>query len=320
MINSVRNSVLTITNKNNYGYISPSDFNLLAQNAQMELYEEYFSNYNKAINAENLRVSGTDYANIGKAAAEALETFLVSDFLYHRSQNTFYLPSVTTTGDEAYMISKVMVRTTMIESGFNFGNAVGQLYDTSANFISAGVQINDIVINIDVSPNTLAYVTGIISPIQLTLSSNIFTAPRSEAYEIYSNSGVYEAEKITNGNTHLLVNSNLTSPSMIYPAYSNVSDYMELYPTSIRRYGNVKAAYFRYPKPPKWTYNVLSNGEPVFDQTQPDYQDFELPKEDEHKLVAKILQYCGIVIREAGVSQFGIAKEQQSTPSFSVQQ
>jgi hypothetical protein len=60
----------------------------------------------------------------------------------------------------------------------------------------------------------------------------------------------------------------------------------------------------------------LLNGEPAFDQTQPDYQDFELPTEDEYKLVAKILQYCGVVIREAEVAQFASAQQQQAEPTF----
>jgi hypothetical protein len=64
----------------------------------------------------------------------------------------------------------------------------------------------------------------------------------------------------------------------------------------------------------------LSNGEPVFDQSQPDYQDFELPLEDEYKLVMKILQYCGMSIRESEVTQFGMAQEQHEQPSFSQQQ
>ena len=37
MINSVRNTVQAIANKNNYGYISPQDFNLYSQQAQMDL-------------------------------------------------------------------------------------------------------------------------------------------------------------------------------------------------------------------------------------------------------------------------------------------
>ena len=52
---------------------------------------------------------------------------------------------------------------------------------------------------------------------------------------------------------------------------------------------------------------------------QPDYQDFELPTEDEYKLVAKILEYCGISIRETQVTQFGMVQEQQQQPTFKMQ-
>ena len=41
------------------------------------------------------------------------------------------------------------------------------------------------------------------------------------------------------------------------------------------------------------------------------YQDFELPIDDSNNLVAKILQYAGISIREADVFQFGQIEEQQ---------
>jgi hypothetical protein len=95
---------------------------------------------------------------------------------------------------------------------------------------------------------------------------------------------------------------------------------MAFYPTTISSYGAVQATYFRYPKVPKWTYITLANGEPVFDQSQLDYQDFEMPNEDEFKLVMKILQYCGMSIREGEVTQFGMAQEQHEQPTFSQQQ
>ena len=108
MINSVRNTVLSILNKNNYGYISPSDFNLFAKQAQMELYEEYYSQYNKVVNMENARMSGTHYANLRKTIEEVLEIFSVSNTLTQDADNKYFLPSLTTTGDEAYMINKVL--------------------------------------------------------------------------------------------------------------------------------------------------------------------------------------------------------------------
>ena len=109
MINSVRNTVLSVLNKNNYGYISPSDFNLFAKQAQMEIYEEYYSSYNKAINAENARISGTEYADIENPIAEVLEGFLRNDTLTQvaPATNQYYVPSLITTGYNFYMISRL---------------------------------------------------------------------------------------------------------------------------------------------------------------------------------------------------------------------
>ena len=81
MINNVRNTVLAIINKNNYGYLSPQDFNLYAQQAQMDLFEDYFYQYNQYINRENQRQSGTGYADIVKSLEEVIDSFSVQAFL-----------------------------------------------------------------------------------------------------------------------------------------------------------------------------------------------------------------------------------------------
>jgi hypothetical protein len=57
----------------------------------------------------------------------------------------------------------------------------------------------------------------------------------------------------------------------------------------------------------------LANGEPIFNQSQLDYQDFEVPLEDEIKLVSKILQYAGMSIREIEAVQFGGNEEQKQS-------
>jgi hypothetical protein len=250
MINSVRNTVLSILNKNNYGYISPSDFNLLALQAQMELFEEYFSSYNKVINAENARLSGVNYADIEKNIAEVMESFLRNDYLTQVSPltNEYYMPSLTTTGYNEYMISRLTC------------------YD----------------------PNT-----------SLRLG---------------------DAARLNNEKLYLLLDSPLTAPTNKYPSYILQGDVISVYPETINGVNSLKCAYFRSPIPPKWTYISLSNGEPVFDPSQPDYQDFELPPEDEYKLVTKMLEYCGVEIRELELSQFGTAQQQHEEPTFSQKQ
>lgn len=249
MINEVRNAVLSVLNKNNYGYLSPSDFNLYAKNAQIEIYEEYFSTYNKIINLENARVAGTDYADIEQNVAETIESFLRTDTLVQvgADTNEYYYPSVLTTGYEAFMVS-----------------------------------------------NTIAY-----------------DADGNEYGEL---------EKVSNGKINLLLRSNLTAPNTIYPAYVLEGEIIKVYPDIINTPSALKMTYFRYPKVPKWTYRNLANGEPVFDQSQSDYQDFELPLTEEYKLVIKILQYAGVSIRELDVTQFAIAEEQREQPTFSQKQ
>jgi len=110
MINSVRNTVLSVLNKNNYGYISPSDFNLYAKQAQMELFEEYFSQFNKVVNMENARQSGVDYADIKRPIAETIEYFSETKTLTQvgANLNEYYLPSLITTGDTYFMVNKVL--------------------------------------------------------------------------------------------------------------------------------------------------------------------------------------------------------------------
>ena len=237
MINSVRNTVLSIINKNNYGYISPGDFNLFAKQAQLDIFDEYFIRYNEQINEENMRLSGTGYADIKLSYEEVIDTFSITSFLTQKTQNVFFLPSEATTGSDYYLINKVLC--------FSGGVLKG------------------------------------------------------------------EAEKVTHNKITLLNNSLLTSPSTTFPAYTQEADEITVYPNTFSNINDVQAQYIRYPLDPKWTYVTLYGGEPLFDQSQADYQDFELPKDDANNLVAKILQYAGVSIREADVFQFGLATEQQ---------
>lgn len=316
MINEVRNAVLSILNKNNYGYISPSDFNLFAANAQMELYEEYFSSYNKTINAENTRSSGTDYADIESPLAETLETFLVTNYLSHTGANIFSAPSLVTTGDTSYYILKILCNPTILQSGVNTMASTGFLEDSNATFITNGVSAGDIVSNI--TTQTTATVINVVSETVLLLDSDIFTSV-ADNYIVLSKA-TKEADKVSVGKITMLNNSLLTAPNNIFPSYTLEGDRIKVYPSNINSFGQLQAVYFRHPKAPKWTYVTLTNGEPVFDQTQLDYQDFELPAEDGYKLVTKILEYCGISIRETEVTQFGMMQQQHEQPTFSMQQ
>ena len=301
-INEVRNTVLAIANKNNYGYISPQDFNLYAKQAQMDMFEDYFYQYNNWINKENTRQSGTGYANIDKGLVEVIDSFSTQVFLAQVNANVFSLPN------DYYLINKLFYYSVPLFTGTSAGPGVNQLIDPLAvgwTTIPASAPtpaIGTIVVN--TTAFTQAYVTGVINSTTITLSANIFPNI-GDSYVIYSNSNIREVERVSQNKIFYLTNSMLTNPSTTYPAYVLDGNNVTVYPTTILQPGAIQSQYIRYPLDPRWTWQSLAGGEPLFDQTQPDFQEFELPDSDEPTLIAKICQYIGIEIREEMVYGFG---------------
>ena len=114
MINNVRKTVLSILNKNNYGYISPDDFNMYARVAQLEVFENYMYEYNHLNNKMNARQVGSDSADVRELKQQVIEDFTQSTIMTTDGNNTFNLPSLVETGDVIFKIISVDAR---IETG-----------------------------------------------------------------------------------------------------------------------------------------------------------------------------------------------------------
>lgn len=233
MINSVRNTVLAIANKQNFGYISPADFNLYAKQAQLDVFEDYFYRYNNWVVKQNARMSGSDYADLVKTLTEVIDSFVVQSTLTELAGTTsnFEVPS------DYYTINNI------------------------------------------------------------TKSGNII-------------------DKVSSSRFFMIQRSDLSTPTTEYPIYTQLKrtiqgvarEVFDVLPTGL---DNLICTYIRKPLDPKWTYINLQNGEPLFDQSANDYQDFELPHTDEPLLISKILQYVGISIREKDVYTAAQADEIQ---------
>lgn len=305
-INEVRNTVLAIANKNNYGYISPQDFNLYAKQAQLDMFEDYFYSYNQWINRENNRSSGTGYADIVKGLEEVMDSFSTQVFLAQNNANTYNLPN------DYYLINKLFYYSTPLFTGTCSGTSPNELIDSLAvgwTTIPAGSPtppIGSIVVNTTTLQE--AYVTGVTNTTTVTLSADIFQVV-GESYIIYSNTHIREVERVNQNKIFYLTNSMLTAPTTTYPAYVLDGNTITVYPTTILQAGAIRSQYVRYPRDPRWTWVNLQLGEPQFDPSQPDFQEFELPESDEPTLIAKICQYVGIEIREAEVYNFGSTEE-----------
>lgn len=230
MINSVRDTVHDFLEKNNRGWLKPERFNNYAFLAQMEIFESYFYDYNRWLNAQTNRQAHSHYADIPANIRQKLDIFLKVN------------QSVTASS--------------------------GSVYPMPADFY----RLMDVYYNGD------------------------FVDPVS--YRRYL----------------MLNKSNLTAPSTTYPVYvsqENTSDEFQeitVYPVDIT--SGVTIDYVRMPATPKWTYTTVS-GNPVFNQSAGDYQDFEIHPADEHRLVTKILGFAGLSIRESDVVQYAEMQEAQ---------
>ena len=316
MINTVRNTVLSVLNKNNYGYLSPSDFNLFAKQAQLDIFESYFSQYNYQINKENARQSGTGIADLAKSIEESMDLFSMTDGLFLDELGTagsYQMPSATTTGSDYYFVNKVLVYKDIITSGATTANVLpNTLIDTSGvDFNALGIVAGDIVA-IQTDTTGVQYTTVVsvnVAGDTITLSSAIVDGNPLSYTIIKAGTQQNEAEKVTHSKITMLNNSIYTAPTATYPAYTSQETLLQVSPDAITSAGRVIAQYFRYPKDPNWTYIELTNGEPIFNQSDAQYQDFEIPLDDENNLTMKILQYAGVSIREVAVNEFANGEE-----------
>ena len=226
MINQVYTTVLAIINKDNRGYVSPLEFNLYAELAQMSLFEELFHKYAKSIVKQNARMYHSEFSDIPKHIREVFDMF-VSE------------------GDLARLSPGV--------------------YKFTPNDFYRGIKFE--IIN--------------------------------GSQDIFSNR--IEIEEVSKLEITKLLNNNLIAPTIEYPVCISVDGEYRVFPIldiTIKLIGT----YIRKPKTPKWTYQNIG-GNPLFNQSSLDYQDFELPEQFFSDLVVKILGYAGVEIREADIIQ-----------------
>lgn len=89
-INTVYQRVLGILNKEQRGYVTPQEFNLFANQAQLDLFEQYFYDINQF---GRLPGNDTEYSDMLKLLDEKIAIFETRDNLvYSIADNSFTLP------------------------------------------------------------------------------------------------------------------------------------------------------------------------------------------------------------------------------------
>ncbi len=141
-INTVYQTVLQILNKEQRGYITPAEFNNLAQQVQLEIFESYFPDGNQ-LNRQNQNntQNDTQYFNIFKNQEEKISPFVKDlSLLYDTNQQGWSYsqnPNSISTTFEIYWTGEIL-------SSYNSSNSSSSYYGSSAS-TSGGNYITQLV-------------------------------------------------------------------------------------------------------------------------------------------------------------------------------
>ena len=234
-IDTVYQRVLSIANKEQRGYITPQEFNLLANQAQLEIFEQYFHDINQF---GRLPGNKTEYSDMIDNINEKLKPF--------------------------------------------------QNYQTAMSVSSSSIGVLDSNLH-KLGKVTYNQATG-------TGSTSTFHI---------------EIEEIDQGQFAEIQLSPLTRATIDRPYYvRKTATQILLFPAaSFASSGNVFYNWIDKPAKVEWTYTVV-NGEALYNSTN--VVDFELHASEETKLVIKILELAGIVIKDPNLYQL-VDKEETET-------
>lgn len=292
-----------ILNKDNNGYITPEEFNKYAELAQIQVFEDYFKDYNDYKNKSKQGKINDGYADLVDQAAQTIDYF---------TSNVEITKSVSPAVLYPNVVAGVIIGVVISDAGGGYPpNSTGTVTvtgsGTGANITYTVDALGNVSSTTIVSGGT-GYTVAILSITNPTTGVISYNLPTDWYYinVVYYNDA--EVTRVEQQHLKRLLTSDKTAPTTTYPVYVMKGNNISVYPTTIT--SALELFYIRFPKVPNWTYTSLSNGEAVFDSTSSTYQDFEIAESELYKIVQKICQYCGVQIKEPEIVQYMMIQNQ----------
>ena len=284
-VNTVYQRVLAIANKEQRGYITPLEFNLFANQAQLAIFEQYFYDVNQFN-----RVPGndTEYSNMLDLLNEKIAIFQK----YQQTISTIDSSAIGTLPTDVYRLGTVMY--------------AGGTYPVELDEVSQ----ND-VLDLEKSPLTRATInrpyytrqnkTEIkVYPSSLALATASVNGSISSSVNLVvdNNSGTINANDVVTGSgisSTVTVSKIINQNNLVLSSAQSISD-----DTALTFTPTIKCNYVDKPTKVSFDY-ILVNGEALFNSTNS--IDFELHESEETELVLKILELAGISIEDSQLYQ-----------------
>jgi len=295
-VDTVYKTVLLILNKEQRGYMTPDEFNKIATQVQLEIFEDYFDNLN-----QQLRVPDNDseYADRIKNLDEQLAVFKTIGDCTYVGNSEWELP--TSSGSTIY--SEPVFVTAIGQQNYTLTNLTqAQIQNGLLKVYFDGVLQNPSEYSVASNTITLTSTPTTVFNVLVTVTANDFYRLGTVIYD-----DTIEMQRVQRNNLLYINKSPLTKPTKKYPLYIYTDEKLNVYPDTITT--GVSASFVRKPKDVIWNFTASA---PFYTYTyNPDTsQQFELMVSEQTNVITKILLYSGIVIKDPQIIQVAASQIQ----------
>jgi len=285
-VDTVYQRVLAIANKEQRGYITPIEFNLYANQAQMSIYEGYFYDLDQALRARGNETFSSDKVDI---IEQKLQIFERVDGLVQIARNYTIINDAISRG---LRLPTYVYRVKKIERQDTYGVDSTLMRDTirllDEALLGAGLQ-NEKPKDYEYDTTSALFLNDEITEIEEERSSNIpgtFFSPGADC-EILNISEFLNVRKFSSRKTLQKI-----SPYLERPIANVTNNIVRVIDNHV---GQVVAPtliiYYKIPRKVEWGYNVVGE-HALYDKDKA--TNFELHESEAPRLVYEILQLAGI--------------------------
>jgi hypothetical protein len=285
-VDKVYKTVLLIINKEQRGYLTPDEFNKIATQVQLEIFESYFETLNQQM---RLPQNESEYGDRYKTVQEKLDIFKVLGNATYVASNPNYF-NTPNSG---------------VASGTQtFATVNNQTAYTLTTITQAQVEDSNVIVTLDGVAYTNYNITG--GTFNLTAgsiaagSTLLITLYPQDFYKL--GTVLYKDDKevqcVERNELAQMNMSTITKPSEYFPVYVYEDKKIIIYPQTIN--SNISVTYVRKPSDVMWNF-TNTTGYYVWDPTTS--VDFELDVSEQSTVILEVLKYAGVTIKDPAIVQ-----------------
>jgi len=276
--------------------MTPDEFNKIATQVQLEIFENYFENLNQQLRIQD---NDSEYADRIKNLDEQIAVFKTTGNCTYQGNGEWQLP--TSSGSTIY--TEPVFQTVIGQSNYTLTQLTqAQIQNGLLKVYFNGVLQNPSAYSTANNTLTLASIPTTIFNVLVTVTANDFYRLGTVIYN-----DEIEVQREQRNNLLYINQSPLTKPTKKYPLYVYEEEKILVYPNDITT--GISVTYVRKPKDVIWNFSASA---PYYTYTyNPNTsQQFELMVSEQTNVITRILLYSGVVIKDPQIIQLAAAQVQ----------